>query len=96
VLFEPNARTYWHSHAGGQTLSVVAGEGQVVIGKRKAISIRPGDRVQIGPNQNHWHEATAESFMAHLAVTEAGPDEWDGPVTDDEYGQAYRERARGT
>ena len=29
VIFEPGARTYWHSHAAGQTLLVNSGEGMV-------------------------------------------------------------------
>ena len=29
VVFEPGARTYWHSHAAGQTLLVASGQGMV-------------------------------------------------------------------
>ena len=29
VIFEPGARTYWHSHAAGQTLLVNSGQGMV-------------------------------------------------------------------
>jgi len=29
VIFEPGARTYWHSHASGQTLLINSGEGMV-------------------------------------------------------------------
>ncbi len=29
VLFEPGARTYWHSHAGGQVLMATHGRGVV-------------------------------------------------------------------
>ncbi len=29
VIFEPGARTYWHSHAAGQTLLISSGQGMV-------------------------------------------------------------------
>lgn len=51
--------------------------------------IRPGDVVFIEPGEEHWHGATPERFMAHVAIQEA--DEtgqsviWLQPVTDEEY-----------
>ena len=54
--------------------------------------IRPGDVVYIEPGEQHWHGATADRFMAHVAMQEA--DEhgevvtWLDHVTDDEYGRA--------
>ena len=52
--------------------------------------IRPGDVVYIEPGEEHWHGATPERFMAHVAVQEAdengGVVTWLGHVTDREYG----------
>ncbi len=52
-------------------------------------TIRPGDRVFFEPGEEHWHGATPNRFMTHLAMHE--PDEngteaqWGPPVSDDEY-----------
>jgi acyl-coenzyme A thioesterase PaaI-like protein len=49
-----------------------------------------GDVVYIEPNEEHWHGATAERFMAHVALQEADESgqvlTWGEHVTDDEYG----------
>ena len=33
--------------------------------------IRPGDVVYIEPGEEHWHGATPDRFMAHVAIQEA-------------------------
>jgi quercetin dioxygenase-like cupin family protein len=33
--------------------------------------IRPGDRVFFEPGENHWHGATPERLMVHVAIHEA-------------------------
>ena len=38
---------------------------------------------QTGPNEWHWHEATSEQFMVHLAFTE-GHTEWGDHLADAE------------
>jgi hypothetical protein len=48
------------------------------------IRLRPGDIVVTGPNEWHWHGATSERFMVHLAFTE-GDTEWGDHLTDAEY-----------
>ena len=51
--------------------------------------VRPGDVVYIEPGEEHWHGATPDRFMAHVAIQEA--DEhgdvvtWLDHVTDSEY-----------
>jgi quercetin dioxygenase-like cupin family protein len=46
--------------------------------------------VYIEPNEEHWHGATADRFMAHVAIQEADADgqqvTWLDHVTDEEYG----------
>ena len=89
VRFTPGARTAWHSHPRGQTLYVTDGIGYVARRGAPTQEIRPGDVVHIEPGEEHWHGATAERFMAHVAIQEA--DEkgevvtWLDHVTDDEY-----------
>jgi quercetin dioxygenase-like cupin family protein len=89
VRFTPGARTAWHSHPNGQTLYVVEG---VCLTQDRGGTIevvRPGDRVSVGPGEEHWHGATFSRSMAHIAlfeVDEAGDGAtWGDHVTDEEY-----------
>jgi len=50
--------------------------------------IRAGDTVWIPPGEKHWHGATAEHGMEHIAMQEAQGGEhvtWLEPVTDAQY-----------
>ena len=76
VRFTPGARTAWHHHPKGQTLYVTDGIGYVARrdadgGGVAVQEIRPGDVVYIEPGEEHWHGATADRFMAHVAIQEA-------------------------
>ena len=84
VHFTPCAHTAWHHHTLGQTLWVTEGEGYVQSRGGPLITIRPGDVVVIDADEEHWHGATPESFMTHLALTE-GDTVWGDHLTDDEY-----------
>jgi len=70
VTFEPGARTVWHSHPLGQTLIVTAGCGWVQRWGGPIEAIRPGDVVQIAPGEKHWHGATSNTAMTHIAIQE--------------------------
>lgn len=88
VTFEPGCRNFWHSHPGGQILLVISGEGWYQERDGEKRLIKPGDVVEIKPNVWHWHGATPDSEMAHLAIgtkNSAGEAEWGEPVTDEEY-----------
>lgn len=88
VRFAPGARTAWHHHPKGQTLYVTDGIGLVAT-TNGVQEIRPGDVVYIEPGEIHWHGATSERFMAHVAIQEADDRgevvTWLEHVTDDEY-----------
>ncbi|GGF20781.1 (R)-mandelonitrile lyase [Williamsia phyllosphaerae] len=88
VRFAPGARTAWHHHPKGQTLYVTDGIGLVAT-TDGVQEIRPGDVVYIEPGEIHWHGATSERFMAHVAIQEADDRgevvTWLEHVTDDEY-----------
>jgi quercetin dioxygenase-like cupin family protein len=90
VRFSPGSRTAWHSHPKGQTLYVTDGIGLVGIRGGRVQEIRPGDVVYIEPDEEHWHGATPDRFMAHVAIQEADADgevvTWGEHVTDAEYG----------
>jgi quercetin dioxygenase-like cupin family protein len=88
VTFEPGARTHWHLHPLGQTLFVMSGVGRVQLDGGPVDEIRPGDVVQIAPNQRHWHGASPTTAMTHIAIQESldGKQvEWLEPVTDEQY-----------
>jgi quercetin dioxygenase-like cupin family protein len=70
VSFEPGARTAWHTHPLGQTLLVISGLGRVQTWGGPAREIRPGDVVWIPPGEKHWHGASPESAMVHVALQE--------------------------
>jgi len=49
---------------------------------------QPGDTVYIAPNEKHWHGASKDRFMVHIAlqVSEKNVDVfWDEAVTDEQY-----------
>src|SRR6266550_1433296 len=57
VRYEPGARTYWHSHSGGQMLYVVDGDGWVQTRGEPPRRVRPGDAISFRPGEVHWHGA---------------------------------------
>lgn len=90
VRFAPGARTAWHSHARGQTLHVVSGVALVQSRGEAVVEVRPGQTVYCPPGEEHWHGATQDDFMEHLAMLEAGDDPaatttWLEHVSDAEY-----------
>ena len=95
VLFEPGARTNWHTHPEGQILYVVTGERRAQREGEPVVEIGPGDVVYFSPGEKHWHGAAPQYFMVHVAVNPAASSgdgtEWLEPVTDEEYlGKTYR------
>jgi quercetin dioxygenase-like cupin family protein len=70
VTFEPGARTAWHTHPLGQTLVVTAGLGWVQHDGGPIEEIRPGDVVWIPPDERHWHGASPNTAMSHIAIQE--------------------------
>jgi quercetin dioxygenase-like cupin family protein len=92
VHFAPGARTAWHTHPNGQTIFVTEGIGLCQRRGGSIELIRPGDRVFFEPGEEHWHGASAERFMTHLAmhqVDEQGSAvSWGEHVSDQEYDAA--------
>lgn len=88
VIFEPSARTHWHSHPGGQILLITSGTGYYQEKGKPARLLKPGEVVAISPNVVHWHGAAPKSQFIHLGMStkvHEGPAKWFGPVTDEEY-----------
>lgn len=93
VTFEPGARTAWHTHPLGQVLIVTAGRGRVQEWGGPIDEIRPGDVVSIPPKVRHWHGATDNRSMTHIALLEhldGNRVEWMEKVTDAQFGAPLR------
>jgi len=88
VTFEPGARTAWHTHPLGQHLIVTSGVGWVQEEGGKVEEIHPGDVVWFPPGVKHWHGASPEVAMTHIAIQEAKDGsavEWLEQVSDKQY-----------
>jgi len=89
VHFEPGARTAWHTHPLGQTLIVTAGLGRVQRQGGPVEEVRPGDVVWFEPGEKHWHGASPQTAMTHIALQEVKDGkvvDWLEHVSDAEYG----------
>lgn len=89
VTFEPGARTAWHTHPLGQTLIVVSGVGRVQREGGPVEEIRPGDVVWFKPGEKHWHGASPNVAMTHIALHEVKDGkvvDWMEHVTEVQYG----------
>jgi quercetin dioxygenase-like cupin family protein len=97
VRFLPGGRTVWHRHPKGQTLYVTDGIGFVASRGGEVVEIRPGDVVYIEPGEEHWHGATPDRFMSHVAMQEADDSgevvTWLERVADADYEAAAAQKA---
>jgi quercetin dioxygenase-like cupin family protein/alkylhydroperoxidase/carboxymuconolactone decarboxylase family protein YurZ len=88
VTFQPGARTNWHAHHGGQILLVTSGKGYYQEqGKQKRV-IRTGEVIKCLPGIIHWHGASSDSSVSHIAIgpnAQNGAVKWMNPVSDEEY-----------
>ena len=89
VTFEPGARTAWHTHPLGQTLIVVSGFGRAQREGGPVEDIRPGDVVWFAAGEKHWHGASPNVAMTHIALQEVKDGkvvDWLEHVTNAQYG----------
>jgi quercetin dioxygenase-like cupin family protein len=83
IHFAPGARTFWHTHEGGQILLIIAGEG--LVGDADGpVRVAAGDVVWTPGGTPHWHGATSSRSMVHTAISLAGV-AWQGEVGEEEY-----------
>lgn len=88
VTFEPGARTAWHTHPLGQTLIVTSGLGWVQREGGQIEEIRPGDVIWFAPGEKHWHGATPNTAVTHIAIQESlngKAVDWMEHVADEQY-----------
>lgn len=88
VTFQPGARTNWHTHPLGQTLVVTNGVGWTQVEGGAVQEFAAGDILLCPADQRHWHGATPNGAMTHVAIQETlnGTNvTWMEPVTDEQY-----------
>lgn len=91
VTFEKGARTNWHTHTTGQILLVTEGVGYYQEKGKPIEIIKTGEVIKIPKEVSHWHGASHESSMKHLAFVpnnengDKGVTDWLEAVTDEQY-----------
>lgn len=88
VTFAPGARTNWHTHPLGQTLIITQGRGWLQEEGEEICEMNVGDIVWIPEGIKHWHGASSDTAMTHIAIVESidGVNStWLEPVTDEQY-----------
>ena len=71
VRFGKGVRNKFHAHTTDQVLFVTSGKG-IVATEQEEVEILPGDIIHIPAGEKHWHGATEDSEMSHLAIEAAG------------------------
>jgi quercetin dioxygenase-like cupin family protein len=85
VIFEPAARSYWHSHPNGQL--IMALEGRLRTQKQGELmqELGPAQPVYVGPNVLHWHGAAPGQQMTQLTIGFGGAAKWETEATEAQY-----------
>ncbi|MDO6416292.1 cupin domain-containing protein [Sphingomonas sp. BIUV-7] len=93
VHFEAGARSAWHTHPLGQTLIVTEGIGLTQVEDGPTLLFHAGDQLWCPADRKHWHGATPDSAMTHIAIQEAkdgSPVTWLEHVSEEDYLAASR------
>ena len=89
VIFEPGARSFWHTHPIGQVLIIVEGEGRSGVYGKPVSVLKKGDVVVCPKGIKHFHGAAPDKRMVQMTVTGYDPQgknvTWMEPVTDQQY-----------
>jgi quercetin dioxygenase-like cupin family protein len=92
-VYEPGARSSWHTHDHEQVLLVEVGCGVLGIwGESEGRRVVAGDWVHVAPGEKHWHGAQPDSTLVHVAVNAGGAAHWLEAVSDETYRRATRRR----
>jgi quercetin dioxygenase-like cupin family protein len=85
VTFQPRTRTAWHTHSGTQLLLVVEGTCRFQKEGESVQEVGVGGIVSIAPGERHWHGASPDAPMVHVALNIDATTTWLEKVTDREY-----------
>lgn len=88
VTFAPGSRTAWHAHPVGQRLIIAEGVGWGQEWGGPVVEVKAGDSVWFPPGVKHWHGASLDEGMQHIALSgvENGKNsDWMEKVSDEQY-----------
>ena len=69
VIFEPGARSFWHTHPTGQVLIIAEGEGRSGVYGQKVSVLKKGDVVVCPKGVKHFHGAAPDQRMVQMTIT---------------------------
>ena len=85
VAFQPRARTAWHVHSGPQLLLVVEGRCRLQKEGEPVREVAAGGVASIAPGEKHWHGASPDAPMTHVALNIDAGTTWLAKVSDADY-----------
>tara|TARA_Y100000588_G_scaffold338573_1_gene380692 strand:+ start:409 stop:798 length:390 start_codon:yes stop_codon:yes gene_type:complete len=85
VSFEARARTAWHIHSGIQILLIIEGTCRMQSAGKAIQEIKEGGAIRITAGEKHWHGASNDESMIHLAININASTTWLDSVKDEEY-----------
>jgi quercetin dioxygenase-like cupin family protein len=88
-IYPPGGHSHWHVHAGEQSILVEQGRMRVRSRDGTAMVLEAGDALYLAPGEVHWHGATPDRALVHVALNANGPTDWVGPVDDEEYAEGF-------
>ncbi len=86
VEFSTGARTNWHSHTGVQILFVAEGRCRFQQWDGPVQEAGAGETIYISAGEKHWHGASPEGPMVHVALNIDFDTKWLEPGSDEQYG----------
>ena len=69
ATFAPGKKLDWHKDPAGQILIVTEGTGYYQEKDKPKQVIRKGDVIKSAPGVEHWHGASSEIGVTHIAIT---------------------------
>jgi quercetin dioxygenase-like cupin family protein len=85
VEFAPGARTNWHTYTGVQILFVAEGACRFQHWGGPVQVAATGQTIYIPAGEKHWHGATPDGPMVHVALNIDLETEWLEPVSEEQY-----------
>ena len=87
ATFAPGKKLDWHKDPGGQILVITEGAGYYQERDKPKQIVRKGDVIKSAPGIEHWHGATSEIGVTHIAINPANESGtvWLQEVTDKEH-----------
>jgi quercetin dioxygenase-like cupin family protein len=89
VEFAPGARTNWHSHTGVQILFVAEGRCRFQHWDGPVQEAGIGETIYIPAGEKHWHGASPDAPMVHVALNIDFETKWLEPVSEEQYREGF-------